>query len=216
MRRFEREEPVVLRELWEGRIFEAIPARIVEDRGDRRTCYIGPCVAKSARGTGGDWLRLPKGQWTLHDRPSRDHLLSFSFDGVAAATLLIWNAEWEPRHWYVNLETEPRRTSIGFDYTDHALDVLVSIDRTTVTWKDEGELDEAVGLGLFTQEEASSFRRDGDRAVEKLVNREPPFDRDWTDWRPDPSWTEPDLPAGWDRLGDARLAGDTASKTEAR
>ena len=116
----------------------------------------------------------------------------------------------------MNLETEPRRTSIGFDYTDHALDVLVSIDRTTVTWKDEGELDEAVGLGLFTQEEASSFRRDGDRAVEKLVNREPPFDRDWTDWRPDPSWTAPDLPAGWDRLGDARLAGDTASKTEAR
>jgi hypothetical protein len=183
VRRFERGEPVTLRELWNGRIF----------------VYIGPCMSKSAKGTNGDWLRLPVGDWTLADRPSQGHLLSFSFDGVAAATLLIWTAEWEPRHGYVNLETPPRRTSIGFDYTDRALDVLVSIDRTTVTWKDEDELDEAVGLGLFTREDAATFRRDGERAVEKLVNRESPFDRDWTDWRPDPSWNAPDLPAGWDR-----------------
>jgi predicted RNA-binding protein associated with RNAse of E/G family len=204
VRRFGREEPVALRELWDGRIFEAIPARIVDDRDDRRTCYIGPCVAKSAKGTGGDWLRLPHGAWTLADRPSRDHLLSFSFHGVASATLLIWNADWEPRHWYVNLETAPRRTSIGFDYTDHALDVLVSIDRTTVTWKDEDELDDAVRLGLFTHEDATSFRRDGERAVERLVSRQAPFDRDWTDWRPDRSWLPPELPAGWNRVGTVR------------
>jgi predicted RNA-binding protein associated with RNAse of E/G family len=217
VRRFGRGEPVALRELWDERIFEAIPARIVDDRGDRRTFYIGPCISKSARGTNGDWLRLPVGDWTLEDHPSRNHLLSFSFDGVAAATLLIWSAEWEPRHWYVNLETPPRRTSIGFDYTDHALDVLVSIDRTTVTWKDEDELDEAVGRGLFTREDAATFRRDGERAVEKLVNRESPFDQDWTDWRADPSWTAPELPAGWDRLGDARLPRESANRrAEAR
>jgi Protein of unknown function (DUF402) len=210
--RLERGEPVTLRELWDGRIFEAIPARIVDDGGDHRTFYIGPCVSKSARGIDGDWLRLPNGDWTLQDRPSRDHLLSFSFDGIAAATLLIWNAKWEPRHWYVNLETPPRRTAIGFDYTDHALDVLVSIDRTAVTWKDEDELDEAVRLGLFTQEDAASFRREGERAVEQLVNRQSPFDRDWTDWRPDPSWTAPELPVGWDRLGEARLDDDPARR----
>jgi hypothetical protein len=27
---------------------------------------------------------------------------------------------------------------------------------------------------------------------------EPPFDRDWKDWRPDPGWPFPQLPEGWD------------------
>jgi uncharacterized protein len=27
---------------------------------------------------------------------------------------------------------------------------------------------------------------------------EPPFDRDWQDWRPDPRWPVPELPDGWD------------------
>ena len=200
MRRFDRGDVIALREIWDGRIFAAIPARVVEDHGDRRTCYIGRCPWKSARGADGEWLRLPIGDWTLADRPSEDHLLSFSFDGIAAAPILIWDAEWEPRHWYVNLETPPRRTAIGFDYTDHALDVLVSIDRAEVTWKDEDELEEAVGLGLFTPGDAERFREDGERAVQRLVNREPPFDREWTDWRPDPAWTIPELPEGWDRL----------------
>lgn len=199
MRRFERGEPVVLREIWQGRVWGATPARVVEDHGDHRTIYVAPGTWKAPRGLDGGWLRLPAGEWTLEDRDWEARVLSFSFDGVAAATLLIWNAEWQPRHWYVNLETPPRRTPIGFDYTDHALDVLVSMDRTTVTWKDEDELDEAVGRGLFTRDDVATFRRDGERAVEKLVKRESPFDRDWTDWRPDPSWTAPELPAGWDR-----------------
>jgi len=200
VRRFGRGEPVALREIWRGRIFAAIPARIVEDHGDRRTFYIGRCVWKSAKHPDGDWLRLPIGDWTLEDRPSEEHLLSFSFDGVAAAPILIWNDRWEPRHWYVNLEAPPTSTPIGFDFTDHVLDVLVSIDRTTVTWKDEDELEEAVALGLFTAREAERFREDGERAVKRLVNREPPFHREWTDWRPDPAWTNPELPDGWDHV----------------
>jgi len=216
VRRFARGEPVALREVWDGRIFEAIPARVVDDRGDRRTFYIGPCTSKSARGTDGDWLRLPIGDWTLDDRSSQGHLLSFSVDGVAAAPILIWNERWQPRYWYVNLETPPTPTAIGFDFTDHVLDVLVSIDRSTVTWKDEDELDEAVRLGLFTPEDAADFRRDGERAVERLVNRESPFDRDWTDWRPDPSWTAPSLPPGWDRVERGRLGGDRVNGDAAR
>jgi hypothetical protein len=198
VRRFDRGEVVALRETWGGRIFAAIPARVVEDHGDRRTFYIGPCNWKSAKGADGEWLRLPVGEWTLHDRPSEGHLLSFSFDGVAAAPILFWDERWRPRYWYVNLETPPTPTPIGFDFTDHVLDVLVSINRTTVTWKDEDELEQAIRLGLFTAREADRFRENGERAVERLVNREPPFDRDWTDWRPDPAWTAPDLPDGWE------------------
>jgi hypothetical protein len=27
--------------------------------------------------------------------------------------------------------------------------------------------------------------------------REHPFDRDWSGWRPDPTWPLPELPPGW-------------------
>lgn len=198
MRRFGRGEPVALREIWDGRVFGATPARVVEDLGDRAMFYVAPGVWKAPVGMDGRWLRLPIGDWTLEERAWTEHVLSFSFHGVAAATLLIWNEAWEPLRWYINLETPPERSAVGIDYTDHALDVLVSIDRSTVTWKDEDELEVAVRLGLFRREDAAAFRRDGERAVERLVNRELPFDREWTDWRPDPSWSAPELPEDWD------------------
>jgi predicted RNA-binding protein associated with RNAse of E/G family len=201
VRGFERGEAVALREIWNGRVFAATPARVVDEQRDRRMFYVAPGTWKAPKGRDGEWLRLPSAEWTLQDREWDGRVLSFSFDGVAAATLLIWNERWEPQHWYLNLETPPVRSPVGIDYTDHALDALVSIDLTTVTWKDEDELEDAVRLGLFTDRDAERFRRDGERAVDRLVNREPPFDRDWTTWRPDPSWTAPKLPDGWDAVG---------------
>jgi hypothetical protein len=34
--------------------------------------------------------------------------------------------------------------------------------------------------------------------VEHILLREPPFDEDWSSWRPDPAWPAPELPTGWD------------------
>jgi hypothetical protein len=33
--------------------------------------------------------------------------------------------------------------------------------------------------------------------VERITRREPPHDRDWHLWRPDPAWKVPTLPVGW-------------------
>ena len=98
----------------------------------------------------------------------------------------------------MNLQTPLARTPVGFDTVDHALDVLVALDRSSWTWKDEDELAEAIGLGLFTEGDAASFRYWGERAVEHLVLRLPPFDMDWEDWQPDPTWPVPELPPRWD------------------
>ena len=65
-------------------------------------------------------------------------------------------------------------------------------------FKDEDELEEAVARGLFTRDEAAGFRAQGERAARRILERRPPFDRDWSSWRPDPSWPPPQLPPGWD------------------
>lgn len=193
----------MLREIWRDRIWGAIPARVVEDAEDRRLFHVAARTTfKSPRSGEGAWLRLPTADWTLADRAwsSARPILSFALDGLGSAFLLFWDGAWRPLHWYVNLQTPLRRTRLGFDYTDHVLDLLVSLDGSSVAWKDEEELEAAVGLGLYSAEDAAAFRAEGARSAERLVGGEPPFDHDWTTWRPDPAWSIPELPAGWDRL----------------
>ena len=93
------------------------------------------------------------------------------------------------RVWYVNFEEPLRRTPIGVDTFDHKLDLLV-FPSGGYEWKDEDELEEAAALGLLDAEAV--------RAEARRVLREWPFPTGWEDWRPDPAWPVPQLPAGWD------------------
>lgn len=199
MRRWSPGEPLVLRELWRGEVFAARPAIVVQDDPEQLALVVPPrvrCgVPVDERGVE---LRVPDRPWhvEVRERGPTD-VLSFAWPETPFA-ILRWYTPDGVHAWYVNLQQPLRRTSIGFDTTDHALDAIVAVDGTW-TWKDEDELAEAVANGLFTPADAERFRADGERAVERILRRDPPFDRDWTGWRPDPSWPEPALPADWDR-----------------
>lgn len=192
--------PIVLREVWDGRVWAAMPALVVEDGADRLMTFIpGGTEIRHAVDEDGRELRLYRDAWRLGAHRIRRPVLSFSWPDAGHAVLQFWDARGDFAGWYVNLETPLGRTPIGLDFVDHCLDVLIPPDRSTVTWKDEDELEEAVALGLFSPQEARAFRREGERAARRILEREPPFDRDWAAWRPDPSWPVPTLPAGWDR-----------------
>jgi len=199
-------DAIALRETWRGHLFEARPATVVEDGVDRTILFVpaGALVAVAVDDDGRQ-LRLPVGAWRLEFRPVRAFsTLSFAWPGTPYAILFLREPDGAPRGWYVNVQTPLARTSVGFDEVDHALDVLVSADRTSWSWKDEDELEDAVELGLFTPEDAAGFREAGERAIRHLVERQPPFDEPWEDWAPDPSWDVPSLPAGWDVVESAR------------
>jgi hypothetical protein len=100
--------------------------------------------------------------------------------------------------WYVNLESPWRRTSIGFDSRDSVLDIVVSDDLSSWSWKDRDEFDWSVANGLLTVAEARQIEREAERAVEHLEAREVPFVDDWSAWRPESSWPIPEVPNGWD------------------
>jgi len=103
----------------------------------------------------------------------------------------FWNEDGSFRAWYVNLE-EWWRTDDGVDAYDHQLDIWIYPDGTW-QWKDEEDLADSVEVGIFTADEAARIRAEGERV---LSDR--PFPTGWEDWRPDPSWELPELPAGWD------------------
>jgi hypothetical protein len=190
---------IVVREVWHGRVFEARPALVVRDEPEHTMLLVPGGVACGVPvGEDGAELRLPDRPWHLEVRERGPNpILSFAWPGTPYA-VLRWTTEQGTPMWYVNLQDPLERTTIGFDTTDHALDVIVGLDGTWA-WKDEDELAEAVEDGLFTADEVATFRADGERALARILDREPPFDRDWSAWRPDPGWREPTLPEGWDR-----------------
>jgi hypothetical protein len=187
---------VVLRELWRGRVWAARPAHVVVDEPALRMFHVPPRVlVLEAGGAAGLPLRLPPSEgWRLRRVPrSPTRVLSFAFPDTPYAVLAIWAPDGSFRGWYVNLQRPLVPSPAGFDTTDLVLDVRIDPDGRW-RWKDEDELAEAIARGLLDEEAATRLRRWGERAVEHVVLREPPFDRDWRGWRPDPRWAPPELP----------------------
>lgn len=189
----------MLREVWHDHVFEARPTIVVQDEPEQ-TMLLLPAGVRCAIPIGADGreLRLPHRPWHLEIRRRGDQpILSFAWPGIPYSVLL-WTAG-DRQVWYVNLQDPLTRTRLGFDTIDHALDMVIELDRSSWRWKDEEELAEAVRDGFFTPEEAEDFRAWGERARDRILARHPPFDRDWTAWRPEPSWGVPELLGSWDR-----------------
>jgi hypothetical protein len=197
MRRWSPGEAVVVREVWHDRVFAARPALVVQDQPEQTMLLVPGGVACGVPiGEDAAELRLPDRPWTLEIRERGPNpILSFAWPDTPYA-VLRWTTEEGTPVWYVNLQDPLRRTAFGFDTVDHALDVVVGLDGTWA-WKDEDELADAVEHGLFTTDAAETFHADGERAVARILDREPPFDHDWRSWRADPAWPMPVLRDGW-------------------
>ena len=128
-----------------------------------------------------------------------EHAVEIHFSDVLPTPMP--HARWLDEHGYyrgikVNLQARFRRTSIGFDTTDNALDIVMGTDLDW-RWKDEDDVTARVAVGLTYPEEAAAFRAEGERVIVDIERRAYPFDQPWEDWRPDPTWTPPQLPEGW-------------------
>ena len=190
---FEPGEAVALREIWEGRVWSARPVTVVEDAEHQITLFIPSYARWMAPFHDGRRLKIQQPDFELVEQPYKAHVLSWAWPGSSAAVLLFYEDDWSPSHWYVNLEDPLRRSPVGFDTLDHKLDVIVELDGTWF-WKDEDEFEEVVRRGLLPPEDAGSLREEAEGSVRRVLERRPPFDRDWFGWRPDPSWPTPTLP----------------------
>lgn len=170
------------------------------DGDDETRLFIPAGSPWMAAARDGRVLRVPEEPFTLvPQRYTEAHVLSFAWPGVAHAALLFFRPDWSPWSWYVNLEDPLRRSAVGFDTMDHELDAIVDLDGSW-RWKDEDELAEAIRRGVIQAGEEPRLRAEGQRGVRRILDREPPFDRDWWSWRPDPAWRPPALPEGWEHL----------------
>jgi protein associated with RNAse G/E len=181
----------LLRQLFRGRIHTALPSIVVEDNDD----LVALWVAQDTE------IMRPVGslldEWQLELRcVTTGGELRLCRPEQAYAILLFFRKDGAHRGWYVNLEQPLRRTSLGFDYEDLVLDIWVAPNGHW-QWLDEDELEEVLAAGLMSETEAREVRAVGEDVIARLDTLLP---TGWEDWRPDPGWKLPSLPARWDHL----------------
>jgi hypothetical protein len=81
---------------------------------------------------------------------------------------------------------------------DLMLDVVVEPDLTWA-WKDDDEFAEILERGIFDQDTGARVRREAEDVIRRIADGDPRFAAPWPSWRPDPAWSPPVLPDGWDR-----------------
>ena len=192
--RLEPGDIVLVRSVHRGRVRWAVPHRYVATDEGRIVLYRAPGARGKAMGRDADGRYLER--WVGEDEPrdltwAHTHVLQFVRPGESYTVEIFWDEEWELLGWYVNLQDPLRRTSLGFDTMDHALDVWVHPDGTA-EWKDERDFAEAIALGVFDGAAAAAVRAEGERVIAAR-----PWPTGWEAWRPPDGWTAPDLPAGW-------------------
>jgi hypothetical protein len=203
-------ETVVLQEVWRDRVWAARPMRVVRDEGEfvalwmpRGTRWKAPTTPPDRERNGNRGIRLAEcaalGDWVFRDMVWEVSILSLMREGDWHALWVSWLPGGGQYGWYVNLQEPFRRTELGFETMDLALDVIIDPDRNW-RWKDEDELETFVQRGVFGRETAERVRAEGLEVAGRAERDEPPFSEPWHDWRSDPSWPLPELPDGWDRL----------------
>jgi hypothetical protein len=201
---------VVVQEVWRDRIWGARPMRVVDDAAERAalwlprgTRWMAP-IDDPSRGWEGDrGERLAacaaSGTWTHRELVWDVDTLVLMEPGAWHAVWVSWLPSGEHWGWYVNLQRPFRRSAIGFETMDLALDVIVDPEGGW-RWKDEDELDSFVAHGAFERDLPERLRAEALRVVARAERNEPPFSEPWPQWRPDPAWGLPTLPSGWERL----------------
>lgn len=194
---------VVLREIWRGRVWSGRPVTVVQDMPELVALHIPPGTRwRPPRMRDGRPLRVPGDDWVLGDAVWFGGTLRLTQPGAAHSVEALFNEKGAFVCWYVNLEEPLRRTAMGFDYMDQTLDIVIAADLSAWWWKDEDEFAEAQAKGIYSPEQARAIRAEGERVIEVVRAGGPPFSDGWERWRPDPGWSLPTLPAGWDALGE--------------
>ena len=191
--------PVLLREIYRGRVWAARPHVVVEQRSlFTALCIPAGTTCKLPADAHGNLLRMQPEAWKLSDVEWTGGVLRLHTHG-AAHSLILWWRDDAFQGWYVNLEEPWRASRFGWDYLDHKLDLIIWPDGSW-EWKDEDELDQAVTLGILSAQEAREARDEGERVLAQFEVGASPFRDGWENWRPNPAWSVPELPAGWDRV----------------
>ncbi len=116
------------------------------------------------------------------------------------ATIYFWeDATDQFLCYYVNFQLPFWRSGCGFDTLDLELDVVIEPSYGW-QWKDLEDYQDGINRGILLKEWTAKVDDAKKEIFQKIERRQYPLDGAWLNWKPDPSWSAPKLPADWDRV----------------
>lgn len=184
---------VLLRAIAYGRAWLLIPVIVIEDPPGGPVAVYRPAGSPLGRLPGPTTLHPPLRQATARD-PGRLMLLR------EREPYAIWRDD-EIRldrgaRWRVRLQEPCFRTKMGFDISDHELDVEpLPVGGWAVTHPER--LEGAVRGGRMSLEQSVAIAAQGEDMARSLNAGWRLWDPRWVSWTPDRAVGAPALPAGW-------------------
>lgn len=191
---------ILMREVWEGRIWTAKPVIVVQDEPNLTVLFMphGTCYKHPRMPDGGQVPHMLPDRWLLVDRVRNGDTL-FLCPAGSSYMVMLFRVESQGQFagWYINLQEPLRRICFGFDYLDQELDIVVSPDRTSWKWKDEDGFEALRSRGIISPEQALRIRAEGERVISQITIKDSLFNQGWHEWSPPETWTIPTLPSNW-------------------
>ena len=101
--------------------------------------------------------------------------------------------------YYINFQQPFKRSHCGIDTLDLELDIIINPD-LSYEWKDLEDYEKCISAGMIRPEWVQEIDKAKEDILERLAKRAYPLDGSWLDWKPDPTWSPPKLPADWDKI----------------
>lgn len=204
-------EIVALRGMYQRQPWYIQAARVVQDSPEEVALLLLPgaeCAAPygyihQKHGPDGEWQRwdeMLNPPWQLEKyRWRTNRFLILLKPGEFFATYYLWEDATDLfKCYYINFQLPFRRSLCGFDAFDLELDLVIAPDYTW-EWKDSAEYQRGIEQGLLLPEWVEGIEAAQPELFARLEQRRYPLDGSWLNWKPDPSWTAPNLPDGWER-----------------
>lgn len=197
---------VVRRHVWNGKVWTAMPYRVIEDGDEYLVVASWPGLRGLVSTTwiatflGGNRHRdrtireLASGSWELGWWAWRDTTVRSWYGLDAHFTVRqYFDADQRPLAWYVDFDLPKRRTRMGIDTFDLMLDLIAEPDLSSFRWKDEDEYQQGRRLGLIDDQVHRRVSAAREEVVALIESRRGPFTHDWSP-PPYETWQVPVLP----------------------
>jgi protein associated with RNAse G/E len=144
------------------------------------------------------WQESRSETWKqIHFRWLRNRMLMLLEPQKYYATIYIWeHATNIFQCYYINFQLPFTRSHCGFDTLDLDLDIVIQPDLTW-QWKDVDEYERGIQADGILPDWMHGIDQAKPEIFDRIEKRKYPLDGAWLDWKPDPAWTAPTLPDGW-------------------
>jgi len=201
-------EVIAWRGIYNQQIWHAMPVIVVNDSPEELALAILPGADGFVPEGYSEGKQNGKRRWDFRDKPWKldrhvwhTHRVLILLEPQKYYDIeYFWDDESDEfKCFYVNFQLPFQRSHSGIDALDLELDIVINPDFSW-RWKDVDDYQKAIDSGLILKEWANEIEGAKLEVLERLEKRSYPFDKSWLNWRPDPGWSAPKLPAGWDKV----------------